>query len=608
MSTEYGESAGVTVQVDGPYSGTGTGGANVKCVEITLALADWKNASSPYMQDVTISGMSVHTKVDIQPTVEQAQMLKDSGIALVCANTSGAAKVYAIGAKPDTTLTLQAALTETVNAVDTIWGDIAGFSHDAKTIQEIMAVAQESNSIAEAAQTTAGEALSAAAAAQSAASGAQTAASNAQSAANGAQTAAKSAQTAAAQAVETANEALDTAEEAQTKANEALEAASSGTIPSTNLPTIPITKGGTGATTATEALTNLGALSKSGGTMKGALNMGSYRITNLANPSATTDAVNKTYADAIDTKASEAQSAAKTAQETANAAQSTASGAQAAAENAQAAAEEARTRADEALEAATSGTIPTTQLPTVPISKGGTGATTAAAALTNLGALSKNGDTMKGALNMGSYRIINVAAPTATTDAVNKSYADAIDTKATEAKEAAANAQATANTAKTAAANAQTAADNAQSTADDALEAASSAASNNIVASRLPTIPVSKGGTGLTSVTANNFLVGNGTGAMVQKTAAQVLTMIGGTKMATTTVSLPKANWASKTQTVSASGVTASNAVIVTPAPASFSAYSEAAVCCTAQASGTLTFICERVPEANLSVNVLILS
>lgn len=40
-------------------------------------------------------------------------------------------------------------------------------------------------------------------------------------------------------------------------------------------------------------------------------------------------------------------------------------------------------------------------------------------------------------------------------------------------------------------------------------------------------LPMAHGGTGVTSVTSSNFLVGNGTSAMVEKTPAQVLSLIG---------------------------------------------------------------------------------
>ena len=41
------------------------------------------------------------------------------------------------------------------------------------------------------------------------------------------------------------------------------------------------------------------------------------------------------------------------------------------------------------------------------------------------------------------------------------------------------------------------------------------------------TLAVARGGTGKSSVTSGNFLVGNGTGAMTEKTPAQVLSAIG---------------------------------------------------------------------------------
>ncbi len=72
------------------------------------------------------------------------------------------------------------------------------------------------------------------------------------------------------------------------------------------------------------------------------------------------------------------------------------------------------------------------------------------------------------------------------------------------------------------------------------------------------------------------------------------------------TVSLTVAGWSNKTQTVTVSGVTASNLVVVGAAPSSADAYGEAVVRCTAQAANSLTFVCEEVPEEALSVNVAI--
>lgn len=71
-------------------------------------------------------------------------------------------------------------------------------------------------------------------------------------------------------------------------------------------------------------------------------------------------------------------------------------------------------------------------------------------------------------------------------------------------------------------------------------------------------------------------------------------------------VTLTTANWSSNTQTVNVTGVTASNAVIVSAAPASYLSYSEFGVYCSAQGAGTLTFTCDSTPDVNLTVNVLI--
>ena len=70
---------------------------------------------------------------------------------------------------------------------------------------------------------------------------------------------------------------------------------------------------------------------------------------------------------------------------------------------------------------------------------------------------------------------------------------------------------------------------------------------------------------------------------------------------------LAVADWSSNTQTVNVTGVTASNIVFVSPAPASAADYAAAGIVCTAQGSGTLTFTCTTVPSNVITVNVVIL-
>lgn len=65
-------------------------------------------------------------------------------------------------------------------------------------------------------------------------------------------------------------------------------------------------------------------------------------------------------------------------------------------------------------------------------------------------------------------------------------------------------------------------------------------------------------------------------------------------------------DWINNAQTVNVTGVTASNIVFVSPAPASAADYAAAGITCTAQGSGTLTFTCTSVPSNAITVNVVI--
>ena len=70
---------------------------------------------------------------------------------------------------------------------------------------------------------------------------------------------------------------------------------------------------------------------------------------------------------------------------------------------------------------------------------------------------------------------------------------------------------------------------------------------------------------------------------------------------------LPTISVANGTQTVSVSGVTASNVVLVSPTATSWQKWRDCGVRCTAQASGTLTFTAESATGESLSFNYVIL-
>ena len=78
-------------------------------------------------------------------------------------------------------------------------------------------------------------------------------------------------------------------------------------------------------------------------------------------------------------------------------------------------------------------------------------------------------------------------------------------------------------------------------------------------------------------------------------------------KHSTTTASLTTSGWSSKKKTVSVTGVTASNTVIVSPAPASFVEWGDCGIRCIAQGSGTLQFQYETAPTSTLTANIVIL-
>ena len=70
---------------------------------------------------------------------------------------------------------------------------------------------------------------------------------------------------------------------------------------------------------------------------------------------------------------------------------------------------------------------------------------------------------------------------------------------------------------------------------------------------------------------------------------------------------LAVADWSNNTQTVNVTGVTATNTVFVSPAPASAADYASAGIICTAQGAGTLTFTCTTTPTNAITVNVVCL-
>lgn len=114
------------------------------------------------------------------------------------------------------------------------------------------------------------------------------------------------------------------------------------------------------------------------------------------------------------------------------------------------------------------------------------------------------------------------------------------------------------------------------------------------------------GGLTSSSIDATNITVSNvGSG----DTAVPNKAYVDSKAPTSVTVTLTTSGWSSNTQTVTVSGVSASEtAQLITPTPAiaSQSAYYEAGIMCTGQAANSLTFTCQTVPTSNLTVYVVI--
>lgn len=108
-----------------------------------------------------------------------------------------------------------------------------------------------------------------------------------------------------------------------------------------------------------------------------------------------------------------------------------------------------------------------------------------------------------------------------------------------------------------------------------------------------------------------NALTLNATGGLTGSQSGSTYTISGnGLKPLLRTATLTTSGWSSNSQTVTVSGVVAdTSAQLITVSPAnkaSATAWGEAGVFCSAQGANSLTFVCDSVPSANISVNISI--
>lgn len=81
---------------------------------ITLVSDHWVGDASPYSQVVTIAGVTDHSKVDLQPSVDQLTIFHEKDLAFVTENDNGIVTVFCVGQKPVHDYTMQVVITEVI--------------------------------------------------------------------------------------------------------------------------------------------------------------------------------------------------------------------------------------------------------------------------------------------------------------------------------------------------------------------------------------------------------------------------------------------------------------------------------------------------------------
>ncbi len=107
MAVQYGGAESLQVRLKGPY-----GSVSIRLGALTLPAEGWKGAVSPFSQELQAEGITATCKIDLQPTAEQLERMRQLGMALAAENNQGAVTVYAFGAKPREAMTIQTTVTE----------------------------------------------------------------------------------------------------------------------------------------------------------------------------------------------------------------------------------------------------------------------------------------------------------------------------------------------------------------------------------------------------------------------------------------------------------------------------------------------------------------
>lgn len=112
IGTDEPTDTNIKIWINTDEEGTGVVPILPRIATITLTASGWVGSSNPWSQAVTVNGVSVNSKLDLQPTAQQIVSLQDEEISLMMSNNGGVVTAWAIGNKPTVDYTMQVLITE----------------------------------------------------------------------------------------------------------------------------------------------------------------------------------------------------------------------------------------------------------------------------------------------------------------------------------------------------------------------------------------------------------------------------------------------------------------------------------------------------------------
>lgn len=102
----------IKIWINTSEEGTGVTPLLPRIATVTLKANAWTGSANPHSQVVAVNGVTVNSKIDLQPTAQQIVSLQNADIALMAENNGGTVTFYALGGKPTVDYTMQVLLTE----------------------------------------------------------------------------------------------------------------------------------------------------------------------------------------------------------------------------------------------------------------------------------------------------------------------------------------------------------------------------------------------------------------------------------------------------------------------------------------------------------------